>query len=117
VGILGTHDTRRRQFSREDVDFVQSVANVLAEAIERKRYQGELEGPGRRPPGVQRAARTVRLRRPRTTSRSPCGWSPATRGLIEKRYADELDADGEEFLEYAVDGADRMRDMIDGLLQ
>jgi light-regulated signal transduction histidine kinase (bacteriophytochrome) len=37
--------------------------------------------------------------------------------LIEKRYADELDADGEEFLEYAVDGADRMRDMIDGLLQ
>ncbi|WP_226481377.1 PAS domain-containing sensor histidine kinase [Natrinema amylolyticum] len=36
--------------------------------------------------------------------------------LIESRYADELDADGEEFLEFAVDGADRMRDMIEGLL-
>ncbi|MCU4742495.1 PAS domain S-box protein [Natronoglomus mannanivorans] len=36
--------------------------------------------------------------------------------LVERRYADELDADGEEFLEYAVDGADRMREMIEGLL-
>ncbi|WP_254525199.1 sensor histidine kinase [Natrinema caseinilyticum] len=37
--------------------------------------------------------------------------------LIEQRYEDELDDDGEEFLAYAVDGADRMRDMIDGLLE
>ncbi|MFC7214635.1 ATP-binding protein [Saliphagus sp. GCM10025334] len=37
--------------------------------------------------------------------------------LIERRYGDDLDEDGEEFLEYAVDGADRMREMIDGLLQ
>ncbi|GAB3666368.1 hypothetical protein GCM10028856_08170 [Halopiger thermotolerans] len=37
--------------------------------------------------------------------------------LLEGRYADELDEDGEEFLAYAVDGAERMRDMIDGLLE
>ncbi|MGQ3414055.1 sensor histidine kinase [Natrinema sp. LN54] len=37
--------------------------------------------------------------------------------LIETRYADELDADGEEFIEFAVDGADRMHAMIDGLLE
>lgn len=36
--------------------------------------------------------------------------------LIEQRYGDDLDADGVEFLEYATDGADRMRAMIDGLL-
>ncbi|SFC00186.1 PAS domain S-box-containing protein [Halobiforma haloterrestris] len=36
--------------------------------------------------------------------------------LIENRYADALDEDGTEFLEFAIDGADRMRDMIDGLL-
>ncbi|WP_407067147.1 PAS domain S-box protein [Haloterrigena salinisoli] len=36
--------------------------------------------------------------------------------LIESRYGDALDADGEEFLEYAIDGADRMREMIDALL-
>ncbi|SEV85639.1 PAS domain S-box protein [Natrinema salifodinae] len=36
--------------------------------------------------------------------------------LIERRYADEFDEEGEEFLEFAVDGADRMRNMIEGLL-
>ena len=37
--------------------------------------------------------------------------------LIEKRYGDALDDDGEELFEFAVDGADRMREMIDGLLK
>jgi PAS domain S-box-containing protein len=37
--------------------------------------------------------------------------------LIERRYGDALDDDGREFLEFAVDGADRMREMIDGLLE
>ncbi|WP_306052001.1 PAS domain-containing sensor histidine kinase [Natronococcus wangiae] len=36
--------------------------------------------------------------------------------LIENRYGDALDEEGEEFLEFAIDGADRMRNMIDGLL-
>ncbi|QLK27344.1 ATP-binding protein [Natrinema zhouii] len=37
--------------------------------------------------------------------------------LVERRYGDELDEDGREFIDYAVDGADRMREMIDGLLE
>ncbi|NKE35981.1 GHKL domain-containing protein [Natronococcus sp. JC468] len=37
--------------------------------------------------------------------------------LIEQRYEDDLDREGREFLGYAIDGADRMRDMIEGLLQ
>ncbi|MFC4437551.1 MULTISPECIES: MEDS domain-containing protein [Natrialbaceae] len=36
--------------------------------------------------------------------------------LLERRYENALDEEGEEFLEFAVDGADRMRAMIDGLL-
>ncbi|SER73493.1 PAS domain-containing protein [Natrinema salaciae] len=36
--------------------------------------------------------------------------------LVERRYADALDEDGAEFIEFAVDGADRMQEMIDGLL-
>ncbi|WP_440769954.1 PAS domain-containing protein [Natronorubrum sp. DTA28] len=36
--------------------------------------------------------------------------------LVDQRYADELDSDAEEFIEYAVDGARRMQEMIDGLL-
>ena len=37
--------------------------------------------------------------------------------LIENRYADRLDDDGEEFLAFAVDGAERMKAMIEALLE
>ncbi|MFB6270824.1 MAG: PAS domain S-box protein, partial [Halobacterium sp.] len=37
--------------------------------------------------------------------------------LVEERYGDELDDDGAEFIEYAVDGAERMQEMIDALLE
>ncbi|SDK43197.1 PAS domain-containing sensor histidine kinase [Natronorubrum texcoconense] len=37
--------------------------------------------------------------------------------LIDSRYGDAFDEDGEEFLDFAIDGADRMREMIDGLLE
>lgn len=36
--------------------------------------------------------------------------------LIRRRYENQLDADADEFIEYATDGADRMRQMIDDLL-
>ncbi|WP_226005626.1 PAS domain-containing sensor histidine kinase [Natrinema salinisoli] len=37
--------------------------------------------------------------------------------LLESRYADDLEEDAQEFVEFAVDGAERMRAMIDGLLK
>ncbi|GAB4527591.1 MAG: hypothetical protein OHK0046_45520 [Anaerolineae bacterium] len=36
--------------------------------------------------------------------------------LIERRYADKLDADGREFIDFAVDGASRMKLLINDLL-
>ncbi len=35
-GVLGAHTTRRRVFTDDDAHFLQAVANVLAQAIERK---------------------------------------------------------------------------------
>ncbi|MFC6824693.1 sensor histidine kinase [Halopelagius fulvigenes] len=37
--------------------------------------------------------------------------------LLESRHADEVDGESREFLDYAVDGAERMRAMIDNLLE
>ncbi|WP_226481309.1 PAS domain-containing sensor histidine kinase [Natrinema amylolyticum] len=37
--------------------------------------------------------------------------------LLESQYGDELDEDASEFIEFAVDGAERMREMIEGLLK
>lgn len=34
-GVLGAHTARQRRFSRDDAQFMQSVANVLADAIQR----------------------------------------------------------------------------------
>lgn len=42
-GILGTHDRGHKEFTREDVTFVQAVANVLATAIERRHREQTLE--------------------------------------------------------------------------
>ena len=35
-GVLGAHTTQRREFARDDVHFLQAVANVLSEAIQRR---------------------------------------------------------------------------------
>ena len=42
-GVLTAHDTERREFTEDDVNFVQSVANVLATAIDRVRRERELQ--------------------------------------------------------------------------
>ncbi len=36
--------------------------------------------------------------------------------LLERRYGDQLDADAHQFMEFAVDGAQRMRSLIEDLL-
>ncbi len=41
-GILGVHTSRRRMFGRDDIHFVQAIANVLAMAVERERAEQEL---------------------------------------------------------------------------
>lgn len=41
-GVLGAHSSRKIIFSRDDVNFLQSVANVLAAAIERRRVEEDL---------------------------------------------------------------------------
>ncbi|MDS0278724.1 PAS domain S-box protein [Halomicroarcula sp. S1AR25-4] len=41
-GILGTHDTARREFTDHDVNFVQSIAAILASAIARHDDEQEL---------------------------------------------------------------------------
>jgi len=41
-GILGVYTTRRRSFSTDDIHFLQAVAHVLAEAIQRQRSEAAL---------------------------------------------------------------------------
>ena len=48
--------------------------------------------------------------------REPLRMVSSYLSLLEDRYGDDLDDDGREFLAFAVDGAERMRSMIESLL-
>ena len=41
-GVLGVHSLRRRPFTEDDARFLQAVANVLAEAVERARSEADV---------------------------------------------------------------------------
>ncbi|ELY50963.1 PAS/PAC sensor signal transduction histidine kinase [Natronolimnohabitans innermongolicus JCM 12255] len=114
-GILETHTTDQRSLTVEDVNFVQSVANILTEAIERRESQQELETTIAR-----LEASNERLERFAYAAshdlQEPIRMVSSYLRLIEKRYENALDEEGTEFLTFAVDGADRMREMVDSLL-
>jgi PAS domain S-box-containing protein len=42
-GVLGAHSRQQRRFTENDVHFLQAVANVLADAVARKRGEEQLE--------------------------------------------------------------------------
>ncbi|MBI5181982.1 MAG: PAS domain S-box protein [Nitrospirae bacterium] len=42
-GVLGVHTTQERVFSRDDVNFLQAVANILADAIGRRQMEEALQ--------------------------------------------------------------------------
>ena len=42
-GVFGVHTTKKRTFSKEDINFLQAVANILAAEIERKRAETALQ--------------------------------------------------------------------------
>ncbi|WP_414548316.1 PAS domain-containing protein [Anabaena sp. CCY 0017] len=42
-GVLGAHTTKERTFTKDDIYFIQSVANILATTIERQRFEDALK--------------------------------------------------------------------------
>ncbi|RQH00912.1 PAS domain-containing sensor histidine kinase [Natrarchaeobius oligotrophus] len=82
---------------------------ALADITERKQFERRLEESNRRLEQFAYAASH--------DLQEPLRMVTSYLQLIERRYADEFDEDGEEFIEFAIDGADRMRDMIEGLLE
>jgi diguanylate cyclase (GGDEF)-like protein/PAS domain S-box-containing protein len=62
-GVLGVHTCERHEFSEEDVAFLQSVANVLANAIDRVRTEEETRRRGLHDPLTGLPNRTLVLDR------------------------------------------------------
>ena len=67
VGVLNVQTVRRREFTRRDVSFLETLAALLAGIVERNRLQRG-RGPGRKPARDRRGARQPGRRRdPRAT--------------------------------------------------
>ncbi|ELY61483.1 PAS/PAC sensor signal transduction histidine kinase [Natronococcus amylolyticus DSM 10524] len=86
-----------------------SFPGALADITERKQFERRLEVSNERLEQFAYAASH--------DLQEPLRMVSSYLQLIERRYRDDLDDDGEEFIEFAIDGADRMRDMIEGLLE
>ncbi|MFC4437735.1 MULTISPECIES: ATP-binding protein [Natrialbaceae] len=110
------NSSRSTPFTPAERSFVELATQWLSYELERQQYQSELEELV-----AELEESNERLEHFAYAAshdlQEPLRMVTSYLSLIESRYDDELDEDGEEFLEFAVDGADRMREMIDGLLE
>ncbi|WP_339106263.1 PAS domain S-box protein [Haloterrigena salinisoli] len=94
---------------RDECGDVSHAVITLTDITERREYQRKLEESNERLEQFAYAASH--------DLQEPLRMITSYLQLLEKRYDDAFDEDGEEFLEYAVNGAERMREMIDALLE
>ncbi|WP_290815304.1 MEDS domain-containing protein [Halovivax sp.] len=103
------HNSRETSFSDAERTFLKSMAQWVQQELERREYEHRLEESNERLEQFAYAASH--------DLQEPLRMVSSYLQLLERRYGDDLDTDAEEFIEFAVDGAVRMREMIDGLLE
>jgi PAS domain S-box-containing protein len=102
-------------YTERDLALVERLASLYALAFQRRRAEEKLEHYAaelrRSNEELEQFAYAVShdLQEPLRTVTSFLR-------LLERRYEDQLDAKGEKFIDYAVDGAERMQEMISALL-
>jgi PAS domain S-box-containing protein len=94
---------------RDEDGEVFAALGMSQDVTERKEIQRELEASNERLEQFAYAASH--------DLKEPLRMVSSYLQLLERRYGDELDEDGTEFLAFAVDGAERMQEMIDALLE
>jgi PAS domain S-box-containing protein len=108
VELYGRHLYAHTVPVRDAADEIFAGMLVVQDVTERREYECRLEQSNERLEQFAYAASH--------DLQEPLRMVSSYLTLVEQRYADELDEDGREFIEFAVDGAERMREMIDALL-
>ena len=125
-GILGVHTAQLRSFSQADVDFVQAIANILSNSIERNQAEQSIQRLNRELE-VRVAERTAQLEASNdelkaftyTVShdlRAPLRAMQGFAQALREDYACELDELGHEYAQRIVKASHQMDGLILDLL-
>ena len=114
-GLMSAGSTERRPFSEADLNLLEVLSSTVKAALSRaareqelRETQQELKQSNEELEQFAYAA-SHDLQEPLRTVSSYLT-------LLQRRYSEDLDDDAIEFIDFAVSGADRMRDMIQALL-
>ncbi|MFA9480217.1 CheR family methyltransferase [Phycisphaerales bacterium AB-hyl4] len=85
-GVLGVHSVRPRRFTQEDVNFIQSVAHILSQAVARKTFEDELKNLNRQlEKNVEQRTAWLRLMQTTTAAANESsGLASAVRQVLEQ---------------------------------
>jgi PAS domain S-box-containing protein len=114
IGMIGLAN-KKVGYNEEDKVDVEAISVAFVEALMRKRAEIQLKG------NIKNLAQSNKELEQfaYVTShdlREPLRMISSFLQLLERRYADKLDEDANDFIGFAVDGAKRLDDMINDLL-
>lgn len=113
-GFIGTEE-REESFTDEDLAYLDLMGQWVKSELDRQQYETELEETVR-----QLQQSNDRLKQFAYAAshdlQEPLRMVSSYLRLLESKHSENLDEEAQEYIDFAVDGADRMREMVDDLL-